>query len=116
MLRNEVRTSAYERAITTNAEVLFRGKTVLDVGCGTGVLSLFCAKAGARKVIAVDNTDVIDEAQKRERKIVDLNGYSDVICVRGKIEALIEGGGGLPLEHVETADVIGSESRWTCPR
>ena len=37
---------------------------MLDVGCGTGILSLFAAKAGAKLVIAVDMSDVIDQAIK----------------------------------------------------
>jgi protein arginine N-methyltransferase 1 len=40
----------------------FKDKIVLDVGCGTGILSLFAAKAGAKLVIAVDMSDVIDQA------------------------------------------------------
>mmetsp|Transcript_17551 Transcript_17551/g.37958 ORF Transcript_17551/g.37958 Transcript_17551/m.37958 type:complete len:593 (+) Transcript_17551:81-1859(+) len=105
MLRDTVRTAAYEDAILSNADPLFRGKTVLDIGCGTGVLSLFCAKAGARKVIAVDNSDVLNQAEK----IVKLNGYDHVVtCVRGKIETLLENDG-LPLSAGETVDVIVSE-------
>jgi len=105
MLRDTIRTSAYENAILSNSEPLFRGKTVLDIGCGTGVLSLFCAKAGAKKVIAVDNSDIIHQA----KQIIKLNGFEDVVtCVRGKIETLIETKG-LPLSDGETVDVIVSE-------
>ena len=40
MLQDEVRMKSYFEAITGNAEY-FAGKTVLDVGAGTGVLSMW---------------------------------------------------------------------------
>ncbi len=43
MLKDRVRTGAYLAAINNNKE-LFEGKVVLDVGCGTGILSLFAAR------------------------------------------------------------------------
>ncbi len=48
MLKDSVRTSAYKDAILQNPTD-FHDKVVLDVGAGTGILSLFCALAGARK-------------------------------------------------------------------
>jgi protein arginine N-methyltransferase 3 len=49
MLSDRVRTCAYRDFIQRNSE-LFKDKVVLDVGCGTGILSLFAAQSGARKV------------------------------------------------------------------
>ena len=63
MLKDTVRTDAYRDFIYENKD-LFSGKVVLDVGCGTGILSMFCARAGASKVIAVDNSDIIDKARE----------------------------------------------------
>ena len=58
MLKDEVRTKTYRDAVYQNKH-LFKGKVVLDVGCGTGILSLFCAKAGAAKVIGVSHAFVV---------------------------------------------------------
>ena len=43
MLKDTVRTKTYQQAILYNT-FLFKDKVVLDVGCGTGILSLFAAK------------------------------------------------------------------------
>lgn len=52
MIKDTVRTDSYRRAIQSPLCPL-KGKVVLDVGCGTGILSLFAAKAGAKKVYGV---------------------------------------------------------------
>ncbi|TFK66540.1 S-adenosyl-L-methionine-dependent methyltransferase [Pluteus cervinus] len=82
MLKDTVRTGSYRAAIVNN-EHLFRGKTVLDVGCGTGILSMFAAKAGASHVVGIDMSNIIDQAQK----IIEANGFKDTITlVKGKLE------------------------------
>lgn len=52
MLKDEVRTMTYRNSMYHNKH-LFKDKIVLDVGCGTGILSMFAAKAGAAKVYGV---------------------------------------------------------------
>uniref|UniRef100_H3C933 Protein arginine methyltransferase 8 n=2 Tax=Tetraodon nigroviridis TaxID=99883 RepID=H3C933_TETNG len=52
MLKDEVRTLTYRNAMYHNKHV-FKDKIVLDVGSGTGILSMFAAKAGARHVYGV---------------------------------------------------------------
>lgn len=100
MLSDSVRTSAYRDAILGNPS-LFTGKVVLDVGCGTGILSLFAAKAGARRVIGVDMSTMTSTAQA----VADRNGFGDVITiVRGKAEEV-----DLPLAPGEKVDIIISE-------
>lgn len=74
MLKDTVRTDAYRDFIYDN-KGLFKDKVVLDVGCGTGILSMFCAKAGAKMVIAVDNSNIIQKARENIYK----NGFEDVI-------------------------------------
>ncbi|KAI8089193.1 S-adenosyl-L-methionine-dependent methyltransferase [Halteromyces radiatus] len=82
MLKDEVRTISYRESIYRNKH-LFEGKIVLDVGCGTGILSMFAAKAGAKHVYGIDMSNIIHQAQR----IVNDNGFADKITlIQGKME------------------------------
>ena len=71
MLQDVVRTDAYEKAI---GEVIRPQHSVLDFGCGTGILAMFAARAGARKVIAVDRSPFI----KTAKDIALQNGFNNI--------------------------------------
>ncbi|XP_070690849.1 protein arginine N-methyltransferase 3 isoform X2 [Pempheris klunzingeri] len=97
MLKDKVRTESYRDFMYRNPEV-FRDKVVLDVGCGTGILSMFAARSGAKKVIAVDQSEIIYQAMD----IVRSNQLEDKITlIKGRIEDI-----NLPVEKV---DIIISE-------
>ncbi|CAD7700068.1 unnamed protein product [Ostreobium quekettii] len=90
MLSDQVRTKAYQNALQKNSS-LVKGKVVLDVGCGTGILSLFACRAGAAQVIAVDgSTWAVDISRKAAAK----NGYmgdspsATMKVLSGKLENL----------------------------
>ena len=96
MLKDKIRTRTYMNSIIQNKH-LFRGKVVLDVGCGTGILSMFAAKAGAKKVYGIECASIAAAAQN----IVDSNGYNNVIeIINKKVEEV---------ELPEQVDIIISE-------
>jgi len=98
MLKDRVRTLAYRNFIVDPANrPRFEGKVVLDVGCGTGILSMFAAQAGARKVYAVDASNVAYKAVRN----VKANGFERTIeVIKGKVEEI---------QIPEKVDVIISE-------
>lgn len=71
MLQDLVRTEAYEKSI---GAVVKPNHSVLDFGCGSGVLSMFAARANAHKVIAVDRSPFIKNAQA----IALANGFENI--------------------------------------
>jgi len=97
MLKDEVRTLSYRNSIINNKH-LFKDKVVLDVGCGTGILSMFAAQAGAKMVIGIDCSEILHQA----RQIVKDNHFDHIITlIKGKVEEVT-----LPVEKV---DIIISE-------
>ena len=72
---------------------------MLDVGSGTGVLSMFCAQAGAKHVYAVEASKRIYELSKA---LIKTNNLTDKITViNNEIEKV-----DLPVDKV---DIIVSE-------
>lgn len=62
-------------------ELDLRGKSVLDIGTGSGILSIASAIAGASEVVAVDIRDVEDEVMLN----ASLNNLSNIEVVVGDI-------------------------------
>lgn len=88
---------AYHDAIKLNAKQHFEGKVVLDVGTGTGVLSIWAAQAGAKRVYAIEATNVAAHAER----LIAAHGLSDRITVlKGRMEQI---------ELPEQVDVLLSE-------
>ncbi|XVE92961.1 hypothetical protein REPUB_Repub01dG0149100 [Reevesia pubescens] len=96
MIKDRVRTETYKAAIMQHQSFI-EGKVVMDVGCGTGILSIFCAQAGAKRVYAVDASDIAVQANE----VVKANNLAEkVIVLHGRVE---------DVEIDEEVDVIISE-------
>lgn len=82
MLLDVHRVGPYARAIAATVQP---GDVVLDVGTGSGVLALLAARAGARKVYAIDRTGVVALAR---RHVAD-NGLDGVVeVIRADLTAI----------------------------
>ena len=106
MLADIPRNVAYRRAIDRFA----RGKTILDIGTGTGLLAMMAVRAGAEHVYAVDrNATKADLA----RDIIAANGMSDKITVITKMsldldrDADLGGGVDMVISELFSANVVG---------
>jgi len=74
-LTDEKRTLKFKQAIE---EAVRQGDVVLDAGTGSSVLALFAARAGAKRVIAVEFDPWV--AKLAQQNVIN-NGYEDVIQI-----------------------------------
>ncbi|CAL8081281.1 unnamed protein product [Calicophoron daubneyi] len=99
MLTDHIRTDSYRNFILSNSKPYFAGKCVLDVGCGTGILSLFAKEAGAAKVFGVEASAEIFAAAQETLRVNNLDDR--ITLIRDRVETVQ-----LPVDQV---DVIISE-------
>ncbi|XP_020220631.1 probable histone-arginine methyltransferase 1.3 [Cajanus cajan] len=101
MLQDYVRTGTYYAAVMEN-RADFIGRVVVDVGAGSGILSLFAAQAGAKHVYAVEASEMAEYA----RKLIAGNPIlgQRITVIKGKVE---------DVELPEKADILISEPMGT---
>ncbi|KAM4731166.1 protein arginine N-methyltransferase 2 isoform 3-T3 [Anableps anableps] len=102
MLSDRSRTETYRQVIVSNSASL-RNKVVMDLGCGTGIISLFCAQLAQPSVVyAVEASSMAEHT----RQLVKQNGCEEVVTVlQGRAEEL---------ELPEQVDILVSEWMGNC--
>ena len=92
MLNDSVRTLAFIDAIKKNVSA---GDVVVEIGTGSGVLAMAAARAGAKKVYAIEATAIADTAEALFREngleniITVIRGWSTQISLPEKCDVLI---------------------------
>ena len=102
MMNDTRRNDAFEAAILAAIEAVGPGARVLDIGTGSGLLSMMAARAGAQSVVACEAVPIIADMA---RKIIAENGYDDRVTVHGKLSTELEVGAELDAP----ADILVSE-------
>ena len=95
--QDRVRTEFYRDCFEKNA-ALIEDKVVLDVGCGTSILSMFAARAGAKQVIGIDMSDIVYSAMDIGKE----NGLdTKVTLIKGRVEDVT-----LPVDKVSISQSL----------
>ncbi len=81
MLNDERRNRAFEHAIRKAVETHGPDARILDIGTGSGLLSMMAARAGARNIVTCEKALLIAETAQQ---IIATNGYEPQIRVINK--------------------------------
>lgn len=119
MLNDQPRTLAYRTAIE-RAKPFIHSRTVLDVGCGTAILSLFCASlGGAGRVVAVEASEMAEHASRLVERnqlagvVQVLRGRVEEVALEGKVDLIVsEWMGTLLLFEFMVESVLIARDRW----
>lgn len=84
MLKDHVRLSSYRRAIE---RAITPDSVVMDLGCGTGILSFFSAKAGAKQVYAVEKRQDMLKLAEEIGKTNEIDNIDYVFGASSQLEA-----------------------------
>uniref|UniRef100_A0A674N566 Protein arginine N-methyltransferase 6 n=1 Tax=Takifugu rubripes TaxID=31033 RepID=A0A674N566_TAKRU len=121
MIGDRVRTNTYRMAILKNSESI-RGKVVLDVGAGTGILSVFCVQAGAKKVYAVEACSIAEQAvrivkqNRMEDRIEVIRGMVETVQLPDKVDVIVsEWMGYALLQESMLNSVLYARDKWLRP-
>ncbi|KAF8566358.1 hypothetical protein P879_05965 [Paragonimus westermani] len=121
MMQDYVRTSTYQRAILANA-VDFRGKVVLDVGAGSGILSFFAIQAGATRVYAVEASNMavhcntLVQANKLAGRIVVISGKIEEVTLPEPVDIIISEPMGYMLYNERMLETYVHARKFLAPR
>lgn len=117
MVADEVRTGALRASI---AATVRPGQVVLDVGAGSGILSMFAAQAGASRVYGVERAPAAASLARRivadnglERTVTIIHGDAETMRLPEPVDVIIsEWCGVLGVDENMLAPVLTARDRW----
>ncbi|XP_029942105.1 histone-arginine methyltransferase CARM1-like isoform X2 [Salarias fasciatus] len=120
LLQDHLRIATYQRAILAN-ESDFRDKVVLDVCCGSAILSFFSVQAGASRVYAVESspaatyTQVLVRSNHVQEKIRVLEGSVEEVRCAETVDVIISEPMGYMLLNRKLMDDFLYAKKWLKP-
>ncbi|XP_068148265.1 protein arginine N-methyltransferase 8 [Drosophila tropicalis] len=111
----------FEKAMQINQH-LFKDRVILVLRCGPGTLALMAARIGAKRVYAVDYSNVTSYAElvvkknNYENKIKVLNGHMSQVRLPEKVDGIVSSWMGQCLLYESSVlEVVEARDRWLKP-